>query len=60
MRRNKFLAIQGPLHILRGRFEGQDKNPTKILMFTHSPDRGRLSSAGDKPHYVDAQSLSGY
>jgi hypothetical protein len=36
MRRNRFPAMQGLVCILRNRFEGQDKNQTKILMFAHS------------------------
>jgi hypothetical protein len=54
MRRSKFPAIQGLVRILRGRFEGQGKNQTKILMFTHSVGRETLCSVGDGPWYFDA------
>jgi len=60
IRRNRFPAIQGLVHILRGRSEGQDKRQTKILMFAHSVDWERLCSVGNKPRYFDAQFLLGY
>jgi hypothetical protein len=60
MTRNRFPTIQELVRIPRDRFEGQDRNQTVILMFTHSLDRERLCSAGNKPRHVDDQSLSGY
>ena len=60
MRRNRFPAIQGLVRILRGIFDGQDKNQTKILMLTHSLDREKLCGIENKPRYFDAQVLLGY